>query len=103
MSAPPPNQPRPKALATLDALIAQVEEAVEARRSAVQRLIATREDTRMISGQLRAAEQRLAQLRESRRVLLEGEAGDEASRKHAERGRRWRERRKASSEGTGEI
>ena len=103
MSQPPPNQPRPKALADLDALIAQVEEAVEVRRLAVQRLIATREDSRMISGQLRVAEQRLAQLRQSRRVLLEGEAGDEAARKHADRGRQWRERRKTSSEGTGEA
>ncbi len=82
MSAPPPNQPRPRALADLDALIVQVEEAVEVRRHAVQRLIATRDDSRMISGQLRVAEQRLAQLRESRRVLLE--------------------RRNASSGGTGE-
>jgi hypothetical protein len=42
-------------------------------------------------GQLRVAEGRLAQLRESRRVLLEGDAWEEPKM----RKRRWRPRRQA--------
>jgi hypothetical protein len=84
MSQPPPNPPRPRALADLDALIARVEGEVEARRRAVQRLTAAREDSRVASGQLRVAEQRLARLRESRRVLLEGEEEVETRRRKPE-------------------
>ena len=90
MSEAPPDPPRSRALADLDALIAKVEGEVETRRLAVQRLTAAKEDSRMASGQLRVAEQRLAQLRASRRVLLDGDEG--GARPH---------RRKARPEGTG--
>jgi hypothetical protein len=77
VSEPPPTPPRARALADLEALIAQVEAAVEARRLAVGRSVAAGGDGRMASGQLRVAEGRLARLRESRRVLLEGDAWEE--------------------------
>ena len=91
MSEPPPTHPRARALADLDALIAQVEAAVEARRLAVERSVAAGGDGRIASGQLRVAEGRLAQLRASRRVLLEGDAWEEPKM----RKRRWRPRRQA--------
>ena len=94
MSEAPPDPPRSRALADLDALIAKVEAEVEARRLAVRRSAAAKEDSRMASGRLRVAEQRLAQLRASRRVLLGGEVEDEKKRAKAEANRRWRRRRK---------
>jgi hypothetical protein len=107
MSASLPNQPRPKALAALEALIAQAEGDAEPLRLAVERHTAAGEDPGRAAALLRMMEDRLARLRESRRVLLEGEAeaeaGDEVARgKHAESARRSRERRKASSGSGGE-
>jgi hypothetical protein len=72
VSEAPPNPPRPHALADLDALIARVEGEVEARRQKADRLALAGGDPGFAFGLLRIAEQRLAQLRESRRVLLEG-------------------------------
>jgi hypothetical protein len=77
VSEPPPNQPRARALVDLDPLITQLEEAVEVGRLVVERSVAAGGDGRMASGQLRVAEGRLARLRESRRVLLEGDAWEE--------------------------
>jgi hypothetical protein len=91
VSEPPPTPPRARALGDLDARIAEAEEAVAVRRLAVERSVAAGGDGRMASGQLRVAEGRLAQLRESRRVLLEGDAWEEPKM----RKRRWRPRRQA--------
>ena len=101
MNQPLPNQPRPKALAALDALITQVEALVEARRLEVQRSTAAREDSRMASGHLRVAERRLAQLKGSRRALLEGEAGDGPSRRREPEGTGRPHRRKTPDEAGG--
>jgi hypothetical protein len=88
---PPPSRSRRRALEALDALVAQAEEETRARRSVVERLIAAREDPRAALGLLRVAEARLARLRESRRVLLQGDGSDgkrstEASRRKRRRG-----------------
>ena len=92
MSQSPPNQPRPKALAALDPLIARATGVVKFLRRAVERLTVAGGDSGRGVALLRRAEEYLAQLRESRRTLLEGEA---------EAGRR-RERRNAPSKGAGE-
>jgi hypothetical protein len=91
MIQPPPERPRSRALADLDARIAEAEAAVEARRLAIESSVAAGGDGRIASGQLRVAEGRLAQLRASRRVLLEGDAWEEPKM----RKRRWRPRRQA--------
>jgi hypothetical protein len=91
VSEPPPTSSRARALGDLDARIAEAEEAVAVRRLAVERSVAAGGDGRMASGQLRVAEGRLAQLLESRRVLLEGDAWEEPKM----RKRRWRPRRQA--------
>jgi hypothetical protein len=102
VSPTPPNQPRVRALADLGASITKAEETVEARRLALERVVAEGGDARRALALLRIANHRLAQLRASRRVLLEGEVGDEAARRHAEAAKRWRRRRKASSDGAEE-
>ena len=101
MSEPPPNQPRPKALAALDPLIARAKEVVKFLRRAVERLTVAGGDSGRGVALLRRAEEYLAQLRESRRTLLEGEAEDQGKRRKAEAGR-LRERRNAPSKGAGE-
>ena len=101
MSDPPPIPPRHRALAAVDALTAKAEEAVRSLRLAVGRLPADGGASGRAVALLRLAEERLARLRESRRTLLEGEAGDEGKRRKAE-ARRRRERRNAPSEDTGE-
>ena len=101
MSQSPPNRPRPKALAALDPLIARATGVVKFLRRAVERLTVAGGDSGRGVALLRRAEEYLAQLRESRRTLLEGEAEDEGKRRKAE-ARRRREHRNASSEDTGE-
>jgi hypothetical protein len=98
MSEPPPNQPRPKGLAALDPLIARATEIVKFLRRALEHLrVAGGESGRAVS-LLRRAEEQLARLRESRRVLLEGDAQDEAARRNAEAARQRRQSRKPSGD-----
>ncbi len=98
MSQPPPNQPRPKALAALEPLIARATEVVRFLRRAVEHLrVAGGESGRAVS-LLRRAEEYLARLRESRRVLLEGDAQDDAARRNAEAARQRRQSRESSGD-----
>ncbi len=101
MSAPPPLHPRHRALAAVDALTAKVEETVRSLRLAAERPAVAAAASGRAVALLRLAEERLARLRESRRVLLEGRAEDGGERRKAE-ARRRRERRTAPPEGTGE-
>jgi hypothetical protein len=101
MIQPPPERPRSRALADLDARIAEAEAAVEARRLAIESSVAAGGDGRMAFGQLRVAEGRLAQLRESRRVLLEGDGWEERPRKGRPETSRRSHRRKAPDEAGG--
>jgi hypothetical protein len=87
MSQPPPNQPRPKALAALEPLIARATEIVKFLRRAVEHLRVAGGDSGRAVSLLRRAEERLVRLREGRRELLEGDAQDEAARGNAEAAR----------------
>jgi hypothetical protein len=98
VSAPPPPQPRPKALAALDPLIARAKEVVKFLRRAVERLTVAGGDSGHAVAPLRRAEEYLARLRESRRVLLEGDAQDDAARRNAEAARQRRQSRKPSGD-----
>jgi hypothetical protein len=98
MSQPPPNQPRPKALAALEPLITRATEIVKFLCRAVEHLrVAGGESGRAVS-LLRRAEERLARLRESRRVLLEGDAQDDAARRNAEAAQRRQQSLKLSGD-----
>ncbi len=99
MSQPPPPQPRPKALAALAPLIARAEEVVKFLRRAVEGLTVAGGDSGRGAALLRRAEEYLARLRESRRVLLEGDAQDDADRRNAEAARRRQSRKPSGDEG----
>ena len=96
MSGPPPPQPRPKALAALEPLIARAKEVVKFLRRAVERSTVAGGDSGRGVALLRRAEEYLARLRESRRVLLEGDAQDDAARRNAEAARQRQQSRKPS-------
>ncbi len=98
MSQPPPNQPRPKALAALEPLIARAEEVVKFLRRAVEGLTVAGGDSGRGAALLRRAEEYLTQLRESRRVLLEGDAQDDAARRNVEAARRRQQSPKPSGD-----
>ena len=70
---PLPSQPRSRALAAVEALIAEEEARRDAYRLTATRLAAAREDPRRAVTMLRATELRLEQLRKSREVLLSGD------------------------------
>ena len=72
---PLPSQPRSRALAAVEALIAEEEARRDAYRLTVTRLAAAREDQRRAVAMLRATELRLERLRRSREVLLAGDDG----------------------------
>jgi hypothetical protein len=70
-----PPQDRHRAVAELDVLIAQAEAALADYRGDMERTEAAGGENRSIRGRMRMAEERLAQLRRSRRVLVEGDEG----------------------------
>jgi hypothetical protein len=70
---------RRRALARLDATIDEAERACAKRRAVLERLVADRRDPQAAMILLRIAEQRLAQLRASRDVLIGGEPPDDAA------------------------
>ena len=77
MSSPPlAHQPRPHALADLEALIVKAERARLSSARLADRVAAAGLDPARARAMLRLAEDRLAQLHASRQVLLHGDAGD---------------------------
>ncbi len=98
MSQPPLHQPRLKALAALDPLLARAKEVVEFLRLSVERLTVAGGDSGRAAALLRRAEEYLAQLTESRRVLLEGDAQDDAACRNVEAARQRQQSRKFSGD-----
>ena len=74
---PLPSQPRSRALAAVEALIAEEKARRDAYRLTATRLAAAREDPRHAVAMLRATELRLERLGRGREVLLAGDDGRE--------------------------
>jgi hypothetical protein len=72
-----PHQPRQRALAGVEAEIARAEATRTRRLGEALELEATGRDGSRVRGLLGIVEQRLAQLEQSREVLLRGEEGHE--------------------------